>query len=126
MITLPMTTLRAKSAAVVEVAGKPYLRIVLVGGNAVEFPLARVKSFTPARIRAAGERVQDVRVEDRGLTIAWPSISVDFSVPEMVPHYLGIATVSAVAQRAGRVKSAAKTAAARANGAKGGRPRKAA
>gem|GEM_PF-737353 len=66
----------------------------------------------------------EVTVEDRGATIVWPKLDIDFSVAEMLPEYLGIVTLRASARRAGKATSQAKTLAARVNGAKDGRPRK--
>ena len=54
----------------------------------------------------------------------WEKLDVDFSVPGLVAGIFG--TARWMAARAGRASSPAKAAAARANGAKGGRPRKAA
>ncbi len=68
-----------------------------------------------------------VEVQDGGFTIAWPELEVDFDVLEMLPVYLGFGTTArAAARKAASVTSPAKAAAARANGMKGGRPRKAA
>jgi hypothetical protein len=100
------------------------LVIQLVGGGSVAFPLSRIGSFSTSRVRSAGSSVYDVRVEDRGASIAWPDVEIDFSVAEMVPEYLGIRTAVAAARRAGSVASKAKATAARANGSRGGRPRK--
>jgi len=68
--------------------------------------------------------VLEVTVEDRGATIVWPKLDIDFSVAEMLPEYLGIVTLRASARRAGKATSQAKTLAARVNGANGGGPRK--
>lgn len=57
-----------------------------------------------------------------GYGLHWPTLDVDLSVPGLLAGIFG--TQAFIARRAGRVKSAAKAAAARANGAKGGRPRK--
>lgn len=119
-----MNELRAKTASVSRDAGTLALHIRLVGGTSIAFPLSRIKSFTPGHVRAAGDAVMAVQVEDRGATIAWPELDVDFSVAEMVPEYLGITTARAAARRVGSIASTAKSAAARANGVKGGRPRK--
>lgn len=119
-----MNDLRAKGATVSREARMLVLTVALVGGSRVAFPLTRIKSFTSARVRAAGDGVLEVTVEDRGATIAWPKLDIDFSVAEMVPEYLGIVTLRAAARRAGKTTSQAKTIAARVNGAKGGRPRK--
>jgi len=120
-----MKMLRAKSASVEREANGLMLTVQLVGGSVVAFPLSRIKGFTASRLRAPANAVFDVRVEERGGVIAWPELDIDFSVAEMVPYLLGITTVSDSARRAGSVTSEAKSAAARSNGARGGRPRKA-
>lgn len=88
--------------------------------------MCRSRSCLPcsARVRAAGDGVLEVTVEDRGATIVWPKLDIDFSVAEMLPEYLGIVTLRASARRAGKATSQAKTLAARVNGANGGGPRK--
>jgi hypothetical protein len=53
---------------------------------------------------------------------ALEALDIDMSVPDLLARVFG--TRSHVARPAGQVRSPAKTAAARANGAKGGRPRK--
>lgn len=57
-----------------------------------------------------------------GYGLHWPTLDVDLSVPGLLAGVFG--TQAFMAGRAGRAKSPAKAAAARANGAKGGRPRK--
>jgi hypothetical protein len=116
-----MKTLRARSAAVSRDGNTLILTVRLVGGTIVAFPVSRVKGIRTARSRSA-ESVFDVKVEDRGASIVWPSLDIDFSVAEMLPEYLGITTARAAAQRAGSTASPRKAAAARANGTKGGRP----
>jgi hypothetical protein len=119
-----MSDLRAKSASIEKDGNVLMLHVRLVGGSRLAFPLSRIKSFTPARIRVAGSALYAVKVEDRGASISWPDLDIDFSVVEMLPKYLGITTARESARRAGSVASPAKAVAARANGAKGGRPRK--
>jgi len=119
-----MNDLRAKGATVSREARTLVLTVALFGGIRVAFPLARIKSFTSARVRAAGDGVLEVTVEDRGATIVWPKLDIDFSVAEMLPYLGMIVTLRASARRAGKATSQAKTLAARVNGAKGGRPRK--
>jgi Protein of unknown function (DUF2442) len=65
----------------------------------------------------------DIEVLPRGFGLHWPKLDVDYSVPGLVSGIFG--TARWMAARAGRGTSKAKAAAARANGAKGGRPRKA-
>jgi hypothetical protein len=119
-----MKSLRAKSVSVERNVNSLMLEIRLVGGGLVAFPLSRIKGFTSSRLRTAAKSVFDVRLEERGAAIAWPELDIDFSVAEMVPYLLGITTASESARRAGRATSEAKSAAARSNGARGGRPRK--
>jgi len=57
-----------------------------------------------------------------GYGLHWEDLDVDLSVPGLLAGLFG--TKSYMARRAGQVTSPAKAAAARANGARGGRPRK--
>jgi predicted butyrate kinase (DUF1464 family) len=55
----------------------------------------------------------------------WEDLDADLSVPGLLLSSIGRSErLSELARLAGRAKSPAKAAAARANGAKGGRPRK--
>lgn len=59
-----------------------------------------------------------------GTGISWPQLDVDVSVPGLAMEIFGSKTwMRELAKRAGSATSAAKAAAARANGKKGGRPR---
>jgi hypothetical protein len=120
------TDLRAKDVSIV--GPEPSVDLTLVDGVRVSFPVDRIQSFRrraiPRRaLRDRADELFDVKVEDGGFTIEWPTLDVDFSVAEMLPEYLGITTAAAVARKAGSAKTPAKAAAARANGAQGGRPR---
>jgi len=72
---------------------------------------------------ATAAELAEVEVCGAGGGLHWETLDVDFSVPGLVNGVFG--TAKWMAARAGRAISPAKTAAARANGAKGGRPRKA-
>ena len=63
-----------------------------------------------------------------GFNLNWPTLDVDRYVPALVSGIFGTRAWMAIefARLAGRTRSPTKAAAARANGAKGGRPRKAA
>lgn len=69
-------------------------------------------------------QLKNVIVEGGGEFLHWPDLDVDLSVPLLLAEALMIRSAAANAQRAGSVKSPAKTAAVRENGKKGGRPRK--
>jgi len=116
--------MRARVVSVERQASILMLNIQLVGSSVVAFPLSRIGGFTASHLRLPPEAVFDVRIEDRGGSIAWPRLDINFSVAEMIPYLLGITTSSDSARRAGSVISEAKSAAARSNGARGGRPRK--
>jgi hypothetical protein len=66
-----------------------------------------------------------VTVSGAGFGLYWPELDADLSLSAMLAGRFGSkAWMSELARRAGSVTSPAKAAAARANGAKGGRPRK--
>lgn len=82
----------------------------------------------PARLAegladATPEALADIEILDTGSGLHWEKLDVDYSVPGLVAGIFG--TRRWMAAQAGRARSPAKAAAARANGAKGGRPRKA-
>lgn len=66
-----------------------------------------------------------ISVSPAGDALSWPSFDVDVYVPGLVERAFGTRLFArATGQRGGRRRSKAKAAAARVNGAKGGRPRK--
>jgi len=66
-----------------------------------------------------------VTVSPGGGALHWRALNVDLSVPGLLLASVGRADrTRELARLAGLAKSTAKSAAARANGAKGGRPRK--
>jgi uncharacterized membrane-anchored protein len=76
----------------------------------------------------AGASVKDLRRVDIlgvGQAIEWPTLDQQFDVLQLLADAVGAkALMATLGHRGGRVKSKAKAAAARANGVKGGRPRK--
>jgi hypothetical protein len=84
----PMKALRARSAVVSRDGKTLVLTVRLVGGTRVAFPVSRVRGNTAARSRSA-ESIFDVKVEDRGASIVWPSLDIDFSVAECCPSISG-------------------------------------
>ncbi len=73
---------------------------------------------------ATEDQLAQVEVLGTGYGLHWEALDVDLSVPGLLAGLLG--TAGYMARRAGRATSPAKAAAAQANGARGGRPRKSA
>jgi hypothetical protein len=92
----------------------------LTNGCTFAFP-ARVAQGLEA---ATDDQLATVEILGNGYGLHWEALDMDISVPGLLAGIFG--TKAYMAQLAGRTKSPAKAAAARANGAKGGRPRKAA
>ena len=98
------------------------LRIELTSGVAVSIPVSRIEG--PADV--PGSTVRTVRVDGGGYGLHWPSLDLDLAVPDLIAGCFGSrAWMRALARQGGKVTSAAKRAAARENGRKGGRPRSA-
>jgi len=85
-----------------------------------------VFAFPPALAEGLGEASDEqlaaVEVLGLGSGLRWDELDVDLHIPNLLAGVFG--TKAWLARQGGAAKSAAKTAAARANGAKGGRPRK--
>lgn len=73
---------------------------------------------------ATGDQLAAVEVLGSGYGLHWEALDADLSIPGLLAGLFG--TRAHMARLAGQATSPAKAAAARANGAKGGRPRKAA
>lgn len=76
------------------------------------------------RLEHADDQLAAVELLGQGYGLHWEELDVDLSLPGLMAGLFG--TKAWMARRAGQATSAAKAAAARANGAKGGRPRKSA
>ena len=101
---------------------KGEVTVELVSGCTYKFPARLVQGLSGA----THEELALVEVQGRGFNLHWPELDVDLYVPALVSGVFGTRDwmVKALARHAGRSTSPAKAAAARANGAKGGRPRK--
>lgn len=93
--------------------------VELTNGCTFAFP-ARLAQGLEA---ATDDELAEVEVLGLGYGLHWESLNEDHAIPALLAGIFG--TRRYMAQRAGRATSPAKAAAARANGAKGGRPRKA-
>jgi hypothetical protein len=81
----------------------------------------------PALARATPEELATVELSPGGGALHWEGLDADLSIPGLLLASVERpARLRELARLAGRSRSAAKAAAARANGAKGGRPRKSA
>lgn len=83
----------------------------------------------PARLaqgleHATDDELEEITIVGDGFALHWENLNEGFTVPGLLAGIFG--TRKYMARLAGRATSPAKAAAARANGAKGGRPRKAA
>ena len=72
------------------------------------------------------EGLAEIEITPSGLGLHWPALDADVYVPGLMAGSLGSRHWMAceLSAQGGRVSTPAKAAAARANGAKGGRPRK--
>ncbi|WP_237152312.1 DUF2442 domain-containing protein [Oryzibacter oryziterrae] len=96
----------------------------LVNGCTYVFPVSLVQDLQGA----APEDLEGIEIDGLGFNLHWPLLDVDLYVPTLIAGIFGTRDwmTRELARRAGQSRSPAKTAASRANGAKGGRPRKAA
>ena len=97
------------------------LRITFRSGGGVLIPLEKVSEL-------AGHSPSDlakVEISPFGDGLSWPTLDVDIDVPGLIEDVFGARLFAAATdRRGGRRRTKAKAAAARVNGAKGGRPRK--
>ena len=111
---------RAKAACYDDAMKK--VTIDLIDGCTYMFPVHLVQELSGA----SRAELAQVEVEGLGFNLHWPKLDVDLYVPALVAGVFGTHDwmIKALARRAGQSTSPAKAAAARANGVKGGRPRK--
>ncbi len=95
----------------------------LANGCSYAFPTMLVEDLQGA----ATEALARVEIDGLGFNLHWPDLDVDLYVPALIAGIFGTKAwmTRELARRAGQVTSEAKAAAARANGIKGGRPRRA-
>ena len=97
--------------------------IDLINGCSYIFPAQMVEDLAGAN----DADLEAVEVTGLGFNLYWPALEADLHVPALVSGLFGTKAwmTRELARRAGQAKSPTKTAAVRANGLKGGRPRKA-
>jgi hypothetical protein len=96
--------------------------IDLTNGATYAFPVHLVEDLQDAK----PDDLIRVDVDGAGFNLHWPTLDVDLYVPALVAGVFGTREwmTQMLARIAGQSTSPAKVAAAKANGAKGGRPRK--
>jgi hypothetical protein len=90
----------------------------LYSGATVTIP----RSFFPQIEHATAEELANVELSPAGWLIVFPALDADYSVVGLLRDVFGLTEQQ---RRAGATKSPARAAASRANGKKGGRPKKA-
>ena len=117
---LMTTAVRAAEARYDHATGRVTLE--LTNGCAYAFPAQLVQDLNGA----TDDQLADVEVDGMGFNLHWPALDADLYVPALVSGLFGTRDwmTRELARHAGQATSPAKAAAARANGAKGGRPRK--
>ena len=91
------------------------------GGGSMAIP----RKVVPGLQRASVSKIGSIVVSPAGDALSWPSLDVDVYVPGLVERAFGSRLLAAATgRRGGQRRSKAKAAAAKANGVKGGRPRK--
>ena len=74
---------------------------------------------------ASPEQLADVWLPPSGSSVHWESLDVDFGIPELIAGIFGTKSwMAELGRKGGEATSSAKSAAARKNGKKGGRPKK--
>jgi hypothetical protein len=109
---------RAASARYDRRTGRVIVR--LTNGCMFAFPPRLAQGLESATEAQLGQ----IEILGAGYGLHWEALDVDFTIPGLMAGLFG--TRAYMAQQAGRATSPAKAAAARANGAKGGRPRRSA
>ena len=94
--------------------------VELTNGCTVSFPARLGQGLEDA----TDDQLAQVEILGAGYGLHWEELDVDLSIPGLFGGLFG--TKAHMARHAGRATSPAKAAAARTNGAKGGRPRLAA
>lgn len=111
---------RARSARYVAASNR--IIVSLTNGCQFIFPPRLVQGLAGA----PPELIADVEITPRGAGLRWARLDVDLSVPNLALGIFGTqAWMRELAKRGGATTSRAKARAARENGRKGGRPRKA-
>lgn len=112
------------STAVVDARYEPrehVLKLMFRGGGGMVIPIHLISELAGQTAATLAK----IDVSPAGDALSWRSLDVDIFVPGLVEDVFGARLfAAATGRRGGRRRTKAKAAAARLNGAKGGRPRK--
>jgi hypothetical protein len=98
-------------------------RVVLELTNGVSFAVPA--AIIPGLARATAAQRAELTLSPLGDGILWPKLDADVSVPALIADAFGkSAAAAALGRLGGQAKSDVKARASRANGSRGGRPRK--
>ena len=119
-----METLREAGHAVSARYDRRRARVVIGLNTGVEltFPAGLAEGLADA----SPDSLAVIEISPAGLGLHWPKLDADLSVPGLLQGVLGSKKWMArqLGAEGGKARTAAKVAASRANGRKGGRPRK--
>jgi len=111
---------RARAVAAYYDASNDRVVIRLASGVDVAIPRRHLQGLE----NATDAQVANIQIEGAGSGLHWASLDVDHYVPGLLAGVFGTRRwMSELGRKGGSVRSVAKTAAARANGRMGGRPR---
>jgi hypothetical protein len=110
--------LEPRAAAARYDAQAGHIVVDLTNGCTFAFPPALAQGLEGA----SPAQLAHVEILGAGYGLHWEALDADLSIPGLLAGIFG--TKAYMARRAGQATSPAKAAAARSNGAKGGRPRK--
>lgn len=118
---------RARAQAAFAVVDAQYngdeeaIDLMFQSGGSMTIP----RRIVPGLERASALTLASIEISPAGDALSWRSLDVDVYVPGLVERVFGTHLLAAASgRRGGQRRSKAKAAAAKANGAKGGRPRK--
>ncbi len=118
-----MATLRQAGHAIKARYDRRAERVVVGLSNGVQiaFPIRLAEGLT----EASADDLSEIEISATGLGLHWPKLDADVYVPALMQGVFGSKKWMAAELGAagGRTRTAAKVAAARENGRKGGRPR---
>ena len=101
--------------------GRDTINLWFRSGGSMMIP----RRIIPGLRDAPASSLEPISVSPAGDALSWLSLDVDVHVPGLVDRAFGTRLfAAATGRRGGRSRSKAKAAAAKANGARGGRPRK--